>query len=211
MSQRGGGFPQLTGVVSVVLLVPGFALLGGAPAARAESADELVAWFTENSARITIGSLLFGLGAVVFLFFVGSLWRVLRSAEGPAGWLSGVTLAGGAVATVGMLMFAGFGFVLAGTAKVLDPAAVQAIQALNSGTSPSPLTGGMAALLFASGLVIIRTGALPRWLGWVAVVLAAGSVSPAGFAAFLASLLWIIIVSILLARRSSPALVAPDA
>jgi hypothetical protein len=84
----------------------------------------------------------------------------------------------------------------------------QTLQVLNIGSSPAPIQGGMAALLFATGLVVVRTGVLPRLLGWVALVLAVGSVSPAGFAAFLVSLLWVATVSVVMTRRESSAL--PD-
>jgi hypothetical protein len=100
-----------------------------------------------------------------------------------------------------MLMFAQLGALLAEVAGNVDPVAVQAIHSLHY--PAFPLTGGMAMLLLASGLVSIRTKALPQWLGWVVLVLGAASVSRVGFAVFMASWLWIVVVSILLTRGRS--------
>ncbi|MGH2748048.1 MAG: hypothetical protein ACRDKB_09015 [Actinomycetota bacterium] len=186
----------LTGVVFVVLLVVSFIVSGETPEADASS-QEIISFYSENEAEITVSSILFGLGAVFFLFFNGTLRSVLRSAEGGTGTLSAVVYAGGVVATVGMLIFAGLGFTLGDTAGELEPAAAQALNALSSDFF-LPLAGGIATFLFAAGLVTIRTGALPRWLGWVAIVLAIVEFSPIGFFVFLATLLWVLVVSILL-------------
>ena len=67
-----------------------------------------------------------------------------------------------------------------------------------------PMVSGIAVLLLASGLSVVRHGGLPRWLGWVGVVLGVLMFTPAGFFGFLASGVWIVIASVLLtlARRS---------
>lgn len=194
-------FAPLTGVASVACFVVGFVILGVGKAPGPFSADEIVSFYTENSSKVTFGSTLFMVGAVAFLFFVGSLWRVLRSAEGPTGWLSNVALGGGIVATAGMFMFTQLGATLAEVADHIDPAAAQAIHSVHYPAITLP--GGMAILLLAGGLVVTRTKALPVWLGWVALVLGVASLSRLGFAVFLASWLWIVIVSILLVRRMS--------
>ena len=59
--------------------------------------------------------------------------------------------------------------------------------------------------LIASGISIVRHGALPRWLGWVAIVLGVASATPAFFIAFLLAAIWILIVSVMLALRARPA------
>ena len=57
-------------------------------------------------------------------------------------------------------------FVLAESAGDVEPAAVQALQAIWDNDWP-PIALGAAVLLLASGLSIALYGALPRWLGWV--------------------------------------------
>ena len=48
----------------------------------------------------------------------------------------------------------------------------------------------------------IRTAALPKWLGWAALVLGIVYFTPAGFVAFGLSGIWIIIASILMFQRA---------
>jgi len=68
-----------------------------------------------------------------------------------------------------------------------------------------PAVAGVALLVLAAGLSVVRHGGLPRWLGWVAIVLGIAAFTPAGFIAFLAGGVWIIVVSILftIARHST--------
>ena len=56
--------------------------------------------------------------------------------------------------------------------------------------------------LISVGLSILRTGALPRWLGWVALALVVIGFTPIGFAAFLGAGIWIVVVSVMLAVRA---------
>jgi len=109
-----------------------------------------------------------------------------------------------------MLIFAGLMFTLGDTAESLEPAATQALNALNADFF-FPLAAGMATFLFASGLVVVRSGGLPQWLGWAALVIGVASVTPVGFFAFLASILWVLVASIVLAlgRAGGPAASAP--
>ena len=128
------------------------------------------------------------------------LRRGEREADGPA------TLAfGGALLmATGIMLLAGVSLALASKPSALDPAAAQAVNALSGGVW-IPFIVGQAALMFGAGIAILRGGALPSWLGWVAIVLGVVSASPVGWFAFMAVLLWIAIVAILLARRASAA------
>lgn len=208
MSQSRGWFVSLTGILSVPCFFAGLILWDQASPGP-PNAEEVLRFYAENGSSVRIGSTLFGVGAVLFLFFVGSLWRVLRSAEGPTGYLANVAFGGGAVATAGILWFSQLGATLAENARFIDPLAAQAIESLRH---PAVLlTGGMAILLVACGLSFIRTKVLPAWLGWLALALGAASVSRAGFLAFMVSWLWIIVVSVLLMRGRSSTPVGPGA
>jgi hypothetical protein len=46
---------------------------------------------------------------------------------------------------------------------------------------------------------------MPKWLGWVALILAVIGFTPIGFIALLGTGVWIVIVSVLLAVRARPA------
>jgi len=209
MAQDWKGRASLTGAAFANFLVISFVVSGETPGAD-DSVQEVVSFYADNDSKVTISAILSGISAVFFLFFVGSLGSVLQSAEGTTAGLSAVARAGGVVAAVGMLIFAGLMFTLGDTAESLEPAATQALNALNADFF-FPLAAGMATFLFASGLVVVRSGGLPQWLGWAALVIGVASVTPVGFFAFLASILWVLVASIVLAlgRAGGPAASAP--
>ncbi len=197
MSQRRRSLAPLTGAAFVVLSVVSFTIAGDVPADDAPG-NEVISFYADNESSQMISTLLGVLATLFFLFFVGRLRSALREREvGTTGELSAVAFAGGVVAAVGMLIFAGITFTLVEVGKDLEPAAAQALHALYVNLF-FPVAGGMVTLLFAAGLVVMRTGALPRWLGWFAILIAILGITPLGFFAFLGSMLWILIVSIVL-------------
>jgi len=188
---------SLTGVVFTLLLVVSFVVAGETPGAD-DSIQEVVSFYSDNESQVVISAVLSGLSAVFFLFFVGSLGAVLRAAEGATPGLSVVARAGGVVAAVGILIFAGLLFTLGDAADTLEPEATQTLNALNADFF-FPLGGGIATFLFATGLVVVRRGGLPVWLGWAALVVAVAIFTPLGFFAFLAFIAWVLVASVVLA------------
>ena len=63
----------------------------------------------------------------------------------------------------------------------------------------------MRSALIVTGLAVLRTGALPRWLGWVSLLIALVLLVPwINWAAFIFALpLWVIVVSVLLWQAAS--------
>ena len=70
-----------------------------------------------------------------------------------------------------------------------------------------PMTIGTAILLIGAGLSVLRTALLPRWMGWVALVVGVISLlGPGGFAGFFVTPIWIAIAGVMLAvRKDAPA------
>ena len=66
-------------------------------------------------------------------------------------------------------------------------------------------------LLLATSVAAIRANVVPRWMGWVGVVLFVVYFTPAGFIAFGLTGIWIIVASILLYLRAAPDAAAPAA
>jgi hypothetical protein len=62
--------------------------------------------------------------------------------------------------------------------------------------------------LFSTGISIVRHAALPKWLGWIAILLGVLGVTPAGFLAFMGGGIWILVVSVMLALRTRAAATA---
>lgn len=190
----------LTGVVFLALVIAGFAI-GGEPTGADEPANEIVDFYVDNKDSVAIGALLAGVGAAFLVFFAGNLRKALRAAEGEGGVLSAVTLVGAAIMAVGIGIDTTISFALSERADDIDPVAVQALQALWDNDF-IPIAIGTIVFLLSAGISIVRHGALPKWLGWVAIVLGVIGMTPVGFAAFIGGGIWILIVSVLLTVRA---------
>jgi hypothetical protein len=201
----------LTGVGFVVLTIIGFVIIGEPPDAG-EPAEEIVEHYTDNKDSIMAGTFIGLPGIALFVFFFGYLRQVLREAEGPGGILSLVAFAGALVIAVGAAIDGTISFALADRADDISPESVQTLQALWDNDF-LPFVLGQQLLWWSVGLSILRHGALPKWLGWVAIVFGVASLTPAGFFAFLGGAIWILIVSVMLVQRarSGPAAPAPAA
>ena len=198
----------LTGVLFVVLLILSFIVAGEPPDAD-EPVQDIVDFYVDDKDSIQASVLIGGVAAVSLLFF-GAYLRKLFSAAEPAGHglLSPLVLAGTVIMAVGAGIDMTISFALAEAAEDIDPVAVQALQALWDNDF-MPIAIGVVVLLLSSGLSIVRYGALPKWLGWVAIVLAVLGMTPVGFVAFMGGGLWVIVVSIMLAVRARGAAAPP--
>jgi len=68
-----------------------------------------------------------------------------------------------------------------------------------------PIMLGVLAFLWATGISVIRTGALPKWLGWVMIVIGVAAITPIGFVSFIGSAILVLVISILLTLRARSA------
>jgi hypothetical protein len=193
----------LTGVAFVALAIIGFAV-GGEPPGADDPVQEIVAHYVDNKDSVQIGAAMVGIAAALLIFFAGYLRKVLRAAEGEGGTLSAVVLVGATVMAVGAAIDGTISFALAEAADDVDPTAVQALQALWDNDF-LPLAVGSTVFLLASGISIVRHAAMPKWLGWVAILFGIVSLTPAGFIGFLGGALWILVVSVMLTLRARPA------
>lgn len=196
----------LAGVVAVGLVVGGFAV-GGEPPEASDPVAEIVDHYLDNEGAVIASAVMVAWGAVFLVFFANYLRGVFRSAEGDGGTLSALTLAGASIAAVGAALDGTIYFALAEAADDIDPMAVQALQALWD-TDFLPVATGLSVFMLASGISVVRNGALPAWLGWIAIPIGIAVLSPAGFFGFIATMAWILIVSIVLLLRERAAATA---
>src|SRR5215210_8004867 len=142
---------------------------------------------------------------LLFFPFLAYLWSVLRDAEGPGGWLSATALSTGVAAVT--IKLGSAGPAVAARHDGLSPALHDALQQVNDVSfivTMLPLGVCMGSV----AAIVLRTHALPGWLGWMAAVLAPLLIanglalnSPEG-PAFLLFLLWILLAAIVLLRRT---------
>jgi hypothetical protein len=194
--------PPLTGIAFVVLVIAGL-VVAGDPTDASHSADEVVDWYTSNTTAVQVTAYLQAMAAALLLFFAGYLRRILRAAEGENGMLSLISFAGAVVIAVGAAIDASIMLAAAERADDISPESIQTLQALWDNDF-IPFAVGITAFVWATGLSILRHGSLNRWFGWSMIVFGVVAVSPAGFLAFLATGIWILVLSITLLVRGDP-------
>jgi hypothetical protein len=199
----------LAGVAFVVLLlVAGF--LAGTPPKLTDSPEKIQKFFTDNQDQLRVGSYLYGLAGVIFLWFLGSLFGRLRAAEGGAGRLAGVALTGGVVAVAIMFIYGG----------------INAFTALHPTTAPSGYAfatdlgaySNFALAAFTAGVSVIlwSKNVLPKLIGYageviaLALLVAGAAVATEndtfftiGFIVFLVWVIWLAVVSVMLYRQEA--------
>jgi hypothetical protein len=194
---------RLAGVLAVaVVVVAGF--VGGETPDGDDSLREITQFYRDNDAEQVWAGVMLAWSAGFFLVFLSAFWKALREAEGVRRGASTLALAGGIVFAVGLTIFASTSFLLGEFGDDLTPVALQALNAMSSGNFFTAIVG-LFGFLLGSGAAVVRTGVLPKWLGWVAIVMAPIAVTPIGFFVVLASGIWILVVSVLLALRPEAA------
>ena len=204
MSRNKDWLGALTGVAAVIVGAIAV-IISGEPEEASKGAEKVVAHYAENKDQIQISAIVGVVAAALLVFYFGYLRKVLRRAEGDNGTLSVVALVGAGIIATGISIDATLSFAIAEAVDdKVDPTAILAMQAIWDNDF-MPIALGTIIVLFAVGISIVRHGALPKWLGWVAIALGIVSMTPVGFAGVLGLLLWIIITSILLAVRGAKA------
>jgi hypothetical protein len=197
----------LTGVAFIVVGILGF-VIGGDPKSADHPAKEVVAFYVDNKDSIQIGAFLGVTAGVLLIFFGANLRKTLRAAAPNEDLLPLVAFIGFVVVAVGLAIDGTILIAMAEAADDIPAASMQALQALWDNDFV-PLVLGVECFLWGTGLSVVRTGALPKWLGWVMIVLAVVGLTPIGFVAAIGSALLVLVLSIMLSLRARSA--APSA
>ena len=186
----------LTGLVFVAIVVAVFATGGSTPGDH-DSAREVQDFYGQHHDKHMLLAFIMAISIPFLLFFVSILRYELRRAGG-TGQLANAAFAGGVLAAAGFGILAFVHLALADAGdSVKTIGTTQALNVLDNNDF-LPMAAGMGVLVLASGLSTVRHGGLPKWLGWVGVVIGVAAFTPAGFFAFLLSGIWVAIASILL-------------
>jgi len=186
----------LTGLVFVAIVVAVFATGGSTPGDH-DSAREVQDFYGQHHDKHMLLAFIMTISIPFLLFFVSILRYELRRAGG-TGQLANAAFAGGVLAAAGFGILAFVHLALADAGdSVKTIGTTQALNVLDNNDF-LPMAAGMGVLVLAAGLSVVRHGGLPKWLGWVGVVIGVAAFTPAGFFAFLLSGIWVAIVSILL-------------
>jgi hypothetical protein len=196
-------FAPLAGVLFIVLVILALIIGGESPSAD-DSVETVLDYVKGDKDSAIAASVILALAVVPFLWFQGVLRSVLAAAEGPPARLANTAWAGAILVAVGVTLLSGFTFAAADSVDDVSPQVTQTLSVLQADLF-FPVAVGTAVFLLASGLAIIRSGALPAWLGWVALVFGVAGLTPtpAAFLAVIVMLIWIAVVSVVLYMRTA--------
>jgi hypothetical protein len=185
------------GIAAVVCALLAIIIGGETPGVH-DSAAKIADFYDDTGQQETTAGLI-ALTALFFTFFAAAIRARVRELES----LSTLIMVGGAIFALGVAIFAAVQFTLADlldTDKHIDPGALQALNAANTDFF-FPTILGLAVFYFSTAVAILSSATLPRWFGWVTLVLAVLTIlGPLGFLAFVLTLPWTLVASILLMR-----------
>lgn len=208
-------YGSLGGVWFVVLAVIG-GILAGSPPARSDPAADFVKYYTDNDSGLQVGAFLGALGVIGLVWWFGTLWRSMADAEGGTPRVGIIALVGFVLSGIGATV----AFTIdAGTAAAIDVAGEGSkifFQISNVSFGFSAI--GNAILTAAVGGLILRTGFLPKWVGYLSytvavlsLVAAIGIANDASFFSFFGLLaaagwgVWIVVIAILNYQKTTTA------
>jgi len=91
--------------------------------------------------------------------------------------------------------------------KGVDPSSVVPLQALWDNDF-FPFALGVAVFLWALGISVVKHGALPKWIGYVAILAGIAAVTPVGFFSSMVAGILVLVSSVVLAMRAGSAATA---
>ncbi len=210
----------IAGVLTVIVFVVSFVLFGNPPGLD-DPAQDVREYFEDSGGQIQFSNWLVALGIAFFFIVFAS---GLRSLLGPAdasdrGLWSRASFAGAvAIAAIG-----GAGATFWGVAALsvddLSDEVLVAVHHMDALLYQATMPFGFALLLATASVVIVRSGVLWKWLGWLGFATALINVVAAlwplegdnegflgilGFIGLILSFVWILIASFGMIRMESP-------
>lgn len=164
----------VSGLVAMVILFSAVVAVSlvGEPPLDAPSSDA-AAFFREVQAAWAQGAeALASVGMLVFLWFVVGFALLSRRWEGDPPWRSGVAFASGVLLCAYGVLDASWDAAAHRGAELDDALAGYAFDVGNIGFANAWLA--MASFAASAGWVVLSTGFLPSWTGWLAVCSSAG-------------------------------------
>lgn len=198
----------LTGIAAVGLIVAEALISGNTPTID-DPATDITAFWRDNVRTQEISTGLMALSAIAFGWFGASLRSALRELAGEER-LGSIAQAGSVIIAIGLSVYASVGQAVVHSVGDVPASVTQTLTVLSGADLYVLLAVGTALMVLSVATATLRHGGLPRWFGWVSLVLGVvgvivvflGAIVPGlGYAAWLLSVLWIPTVAILLYRR----------
>ncbi len=211
----------LVGILFVVLFIIGAFIIEGDTPMSDDSASDIRKYFVDHPHKFLVGEFLIAFAFVFFLLpFASALRSFLGRAEGPAAIWSRLVFAGALLMTAVGAAASGLQGALAySAAGFADDNILKTIVNANYYTFTTAFPFLAALMVLSASVVILRTGALWRWLGGFGVIFAIaavistlavlnddpmGPLGVLGFIVFIALGVWILIAGAGMLMKQAP-------
>ena len=179
MSDRWSRLAPLTAIPFGALVVIAILVSSSTDPNSDASGATVIAYYQAHGSDTKTADFLFIFAFIFFLFFAGSLRAHLRRTPA-AEALSALVLAGATLLVVGVGIFSGIDLALSDQPSRLTPGGGSGAESAQQ-RHVLPHRRRRCMFGISAGLAILRGPALPKWLGWLAIVIGIASASPAGF------------------------------
>jgi hypothetical protein len=207
--ERSGRLGIWAGIAFVVLFVAGFLVLSTPSSSKAKDTVKWQRWWLDSGHRAgaVIGAYLMVLGLLAFLWFLSSLRDRLGEGGGLAVTFGSVFVAMGLVSALIRAAIPG-GKIFASTPV---PGSDFARQFDNIGMAILLVAGALAAggFLIAASYLARQNGLLPGWLTIAGYLVGVLQLAAGLFFPFVLFVLWVLVATIVLLRRSAPTAATP--
>jgi hypothetical protein len=164
----------VAGILFVIALVAESVVATGVGLNQDDSAGKMATALYEHRERLLLIAYLSAVYAAMFLIYLCSLYNLLRGDADRPRILGSLVLVGGvlfvtlhAVSDIGITGLVGAKLASFGTQH--DQGVSYALYLMTFALdSVGDVFGSLSA--FAAGLLVMRSGVLPRWLGWVSIL-----------------------------------------
>lgn len=200
-----GRLLTLTGPLFFVLFAVTLFVTGDEGPGEDASGKAVVDFVNDNSDRLFTAAFAGALLSALIVVFFSHVSSVARERRADAGAGPTVMVGGAVLWAAGLLLGSMLDLAVVGAA---DDNLEQVAQTLNVIMESSwiPFIAGIAVTLIGAGMTSLRTGLVPKWLGWIALVVGIVALfGPGGFLGFFVGPLWMLIAGIVLYLKAEPA------
>ena len=194
----------LSGIVFAVLVIVGISvgIRQANDVVPTDVSGVIAINFGQTQDDIRLGAMIILAGVFFLFWFLALLHQRLREAEGQGGWLANVAYSGGLLAGAMLLVFASFGMAASVMKDYQGDWEVAKTLLTLSWDHLAVLVPALAAMVGGTAVVSIRSGVLPRWLGWLSVLLVVAPVLVDPVLMTMVFLIWVVVVSLVLIYQS---------
>jgi hypothetical protein len=199
MSSKWERFAPLAGVLAIPFLIAGVAIVSSN--AKGSKGPKILSSYHHHSNGILLGGLLWSLGVLLFIWFLSTLRTHYAAVEGGGARLANLAWSGGLIASTLALLIPTGDEVGALNKNDIDASGAAVLHHLSDAFFVAT-EYALPVLFFASAALALRHAALPKWLGWLSLVIGVVLlIGPIGWAALIfATPIWTLIVSVMLWR-----------